>query len=692
MTLDSSGNIRLDSDTGDIRFEDGGTAKIWFNTTEGHITASGNISSSGNIIGADIFLPSGGKISFDDSLNGSDQFISGIDNSITIDGDNIVKLRADQTIEFQDTSNNAQVTVNPIAGHITASGNIIATGTVTADSFAGDGSNLTGISADGLANNSVDTAEIAANAVETAKINDLAVTTAKIADNAVTGDKIEDNPTIAGNLAVDGNTTLGNATGDTTTISGNITASGNISADGTITANEIHAASLINHLGDANTGLQFSSDTVTIQGNNEEIAVFASSIIRFTEHLNSTHYISGSSLISDSHITASGNISSSGKFIGNELNFAGPGTGNDYIRLVNNSVIIKSDDNSISLTGNVTASGNISAGGEIKAASLDINGVADISGVTTFGANANFANLVNFTKTNVDAETSENFFRIKFKDVGGVHNDVGIGQSASDNLGFNTTAGGTFTFNDGTNGNVLTISNGQATFDGEVEAASLDINGVANISDHLVVKGTTSQPLSSLFHGSLVVQGGNDEDPLIAVTDVNEANAAAGVFHQSSTSPGFPALVINAASNGSEQPLISARTNVNNSTGVGGTEVFAVDGDGDATFAGNITASGNISSSGTVYAETVFLPHAGEIYFADTNTFIRGGTEDINIDGDNSVQLIGDNSVVFSTPHTLATGFIQATSYITSSEVRVAGHITASGNISASGILHLTVH
>ena len=41
------------------------------------------------------------------------------------------------------------------------------------------------------------------------------------------------------------------------------------------------------------------------------------------------------------------------------------------------------------------------------------------------------------------------------------------------------------------------------------------------------------------------------------------------MFHQSSTSPGFPALVINAASNGSETPLISARTNVNNATGIG---------------------------------------------------------------------------------------------------------------------------
>ena len=130
----------------------------------------------------------------------------------------------------------------------------------------------------------------------------------------------------------------------------------------------------------------------------------------------------------------------------------------------------------LDVTGNILSSGTIT-GTTLTGTSLDINGNADMSGV------------LNFSKTNVDAESSENFFRIKFKDVGGVHNDVGIGQSASNNLGFNTTAGGTFTFNDGTNGNVLTISNGQATFDGEVEAASLDINGNADISGNLNVTG-----------------------------------------------------------------------------------------------------------------------------------------------------------------------------------------------------------
>ena len=103
------------------------------------LTVQGNISSSGNVIGANVLLPGGGKISFDDSLDGSDQFIAGNDNNITIDGDNIIKLRADHTIEFQDTSNNAQVTVNPVAGHITASGDISSSGTVTANALSVNG-------------------------------------------------------------------------------------------------------------------------------------------------------------------------------------------------------------------------------------------------------------------------------------------------------------------------------------------------------------------------------------------------------------------------------------------------------------------------------------------------------------------------------------------------------------------------
>ena len=70
-------------------------------------------------------------------------------------------------------------------------------------------------------------------------VADQSVTTGKIANDAVTGAKIENNPTIAGNLTVSG----------TSTLTGNVTASGNLTVNGNTT------------LGNA------TSDTVTIAGN-----------------------------------------------------------------------------------------------------------------------------------------------------------------------------------------------------------------------------------------------------------------------------------------------------------------------------------------------------------------------------------------------------------------------------------------
>jgi len=93
----------------------------------GNVTASGNISASGHITASSIWLPGGNTITW-----ANDQAISGNNNNIIIDGDEIIKLRADSTIEFQDVSNVAQVTVNPIAGNITASNNISASGIIYA--------------------------------------------------------------------------------------------------------------------------------------------------------------------------------------------------------------------------------------------------------------------------------------------------------------------------------------------------------------------------------------------------------------------------------------------------------------------------------------------------------------------------------------------------------------------------------
>jgi len=52
-------------------------------------------------------------------------------------------------------------------------------------------------------------------------------------------------------------------------------------------------------------------------------------------------------------------------------------------------------------------------------------------------------------------QTSENFFRLKFQDTGGTANDVGIGQPASGQMGFNITAGGNYIFYNGSAGEMV---------------------------------------------------------------------------------------------------------------------------------------------------------------------------------------------------------------------------------------------
>ena len=100
----------------------------------GNLQIDGGLSASGNITAGNVFLPSNGKISFDNSLNGSDQFISGVDNQIVIDGDDLIVFKADTDgYEFRDTSNVATV-------HITTAGAIAATGNISAsgDLYSGD--------------------------------------------------------------------------------------------------------------------------------------------------------------------------------------------------------------------------------------------------------------------------------------------------------------------------------------------------------------------------------------------------------------------------------------------------------------------------------------------------------------------------------------------------------------------------
>jgi hypothetical protein len=68
---------------------------------------------------------------------------------------------------------------------------------------------------------------------------------------------------------------------------------------------------------------------------------------------------------------------------------------------------------------------------------------------------------LHFGKTVYGDPSSENFFRIKFNDFGGVMNDVGIGQPNANSIGWNIppSANGVFEWNAGTEGRVMNLTN-----------------------------------------------------------------------------------------------------------------------------------------------------------------------------------------------------------------------------------------
>ena len=220
-----------------------------------------------------------------------------------------------------------------------------------------------------------------------------------------------------------------------------ITASGNISASGTITANKIEAAGLVSHAGDANTGLQFSSDTIHIECNDVVIARFqntktsfftpvtASGNISASGTISSTGYnINGSTALSmilggtnnlhlgnstdntiiygnaistaagdpftvHGHLTASGNISSSGNIItpkllttviqsDTDITYTADADGDEvgqHIFKDRTTLLATIDETGASFTANITASGNISASGNIIASNVYMPNLARIS-------------------------------------------------------------------------------------------------------------------------------------------------------------------------------------------------------------------------------------------------------------------------------------------------------------------------
>ena len=93
---------------------------------------------------------------------------------------------------------------------------------------------------------------------------------------------------------------------------------------------------------------------------------------------------------------------------------------------------------------------------------------------------------LSFGKTVYGAQNSENFFRVKIQDQGGVHNDVGIGQTATGNLDFNFDPTGVMTFNAGTAGERLRITSaGNVGIGNDAPAEKLHVSGTVKATSFI---------------------------------------------------------------------------------------------------------------------------------------------------------------------------------------------------------------
>ena len=86
----------------------------------------------------------------------------------------------------------------------------------------------------------------------------------------------------------------------------------------------------------------------------------------------------------------------------------------------------------------------------------DVRLLIQADGNVAIGGTSSSAPLF-FGKSVYGEQDSENFYRIKFNDVGGIGNDVGIGQPDSSSIGFNTVSNGSIRFYQGTDGEVARI-------------------------------------------------------------------------------------------------------------------------------------------------------------------------------------------------------------------------------------------
>jgi len=257
---------------------------------------------------------------------------------------------------------------------------------------------------------------------------------------------------------------------------------------------------------------------------------------------------------------------------------------------------------------------------------LFYNGNGEVARVTGAGlvgiGTTNPTSPLTFGKASYGAPSSEDFFRIKFEDFGGIHNDVGIGQFASGSLGFNVCAGSYIAFNEGTNGERMRIAAGGNVgigTSGPTAKLTIAISNSSHANEGILLTSSGGYGEGAIYH---------DYGQGNGLTAFKIRNLYGGseinLSQDSYSSFGSPSSIIFSTSpiSGSNTPVERMRITSTGNVGIGNTNPGDFSGDANTLVLG---------STGTTLAGMTIANNTtgtGGIYFADgtdgTNKEYRG--------------------------------------------------------------------
>ena len=527
-------------------------------------------------------------------------------------------------------------------GHITTSGNISSSGTITGNAINVNGTNV-----------------LVAGGV------DISTDT-----NLVAGTNI----TLAGDTLNVDDAFLKNNTDDTTSgviTAGGFTTAGNISASGNITGSDIFASSgfygtlqtaaqpNITSLGDLTT---LTIDDITINGS--EISTNADFLtfdvlgdivlnadggdINFKDNTVTLGGVNNSGIFSNNNITASGNISASNLFVdeitaGNTLTIGKTTVLKKSFTTDNDGLNFKSGSTTMATFANST--GNFGIGTTTPSKKLTVQGDISSSGNV-------FTNKILLPTGDA---------------LGIIFGEAGTNGKITDdgsNLIFNYADSDVFQVNDSRIQfeAPLDITDATDATDASGDTGALKTEGGASIAKRAYV-GT------QLSVGSHITASGNISSSITSTGSFGRVEATKFVGDGSGITGLTSAAISTYNSSGNDRII----TSVNSST-VQGESNLTFNSDNQLTVNGDITSSGNISGS-TIEGQTiitdVFLsaPSASITNLTNTNITASGNISGSTIEGQTII-----TDVFLSAPSASITN-------LTNTNITSSGHISASGNI-----------